>query len=916
MSEARSLQKLRRLLASGADPRAVAHFVIEHDIEHGNESWRTSLCEELKETTAVKEARDKEWEKETAVRAASEPAAMTNVPAVFNSPLRGNVVAMLAATTLTDAAIAASRLCSARSGYALSSHQSGKDGDGTRGASELRFLSIFGKEAAAVELLCNAHPDAREIRSNGSSCPTPLAEAAMGGHLQFAEVLLEHGADVNLQEFDEHGKPTEGTALHYAARHGHPRLVSCLLQHGASTMARNQDGLTALEWCKPYVVGWDTERERGAAVVHLLSLSTPPLRSWWVGTIPTSAALAIQFRCGERTVDLSIDCSGVHSGSKPSGGEPTHLAGFHRLSGDLLRLVAGWLAAEDANELARTCLGLYAVVMQHERSARLECSACLAQLRRRPVVPLRVEEVVRTLRDAQSVPLCRVAMDRSGVGAIVARGKSGTIDKWGAFDSLLRVLSPLRDHRSSSRMGGSDRCAGDAAMCAVLSLMASMIDSGVKMRHAQWMCGHTVESSEHENGVHWLSRLVAYTPVASEACQLVEKLCDYDRTSDTIDTCGYFTEEIMEAHCVEAIVEALQFPAACAAAAYALAAVVGDELSMSTDSSEGLTVTRAIELGAVPLLLTQAIAAELVAATAALHALGTLCSASPVAATIAHRAGFIRTLVELMRTHEPSKQHGHKAARVALVAEAARTLRHLVGDTNGCDELISDLRCEEMLTAGARDALAALLASPGAAGEAEATMTWLPLPHVLEHSTTHTWLQAGAPQDGDDELNRFDGDDELNRFREMLMHRLATDCIELGLRVPELVHCTTEHWSLAHDVHHGRYHKVRRAVIDAANRAVERRGGVGNLRSIYYKRLEEGEGNIDGAVLGTHGRILCHVRDEFDGHAEALHLPPTHFSFRKGEHDGVVECFAGFDSSKPHPLPLALYRFENLMRRK
>ena len=53
MSEARSLQKLRRLLASGAEPRAIEQFVVEHDMEHGDESWRSSLSEELEKATAV-----------------------------------------------------------------------------------------------------------------------------------------------------------------------------------------------------------------------------------------------------------------------------------------------------------------------------------------------------------------------------------------------------------------------------------------------------------------------------------------------------------------------------------------------------------------------------------------------------------------------------------------------------------------------------------------------------------------------------------------------------------------------------------------------------------------------------------------------------------------------------------------------
>ena len=67
------------------------------------------------------------------------------------------------------------------------------------------------------------------------------------GHERVVELLLRHGAEVNLQ--DSGG----GTALMYAAHQGHERLVEVLLRHGAAVNLQSRNGRTALVAAAPGV---------------------------------------------------------------------------------------------------------------------------------------------------------------------------------------------------------------------------------------------------------------------------------------------------------------------------------------------------------------------------------------------------------------------------------------------------------------------------------------------------------------------------------------------------------------------------------------------------------------------------------------------------------------------------------------
>lgn len=70
----------------------------------------------------------------------------------------------------------------------------------------------------------------------------PLSYAAYNGHLAVAEYLLKHGADVD-------GKTENGsTALFFAARFGHAPVVNLLLKHNANPNVRNDNGDTPVDW--------------------------------------------------------------------------------------------------------------------------------------------------------------------------------------------------------------------------------------------------------------------------------------------------------------------------------------------------------------------------------------------------------------------------------------------------------------------------------------------------------------------------------------------------------------------------------------------------------------------------------------------------------------------------------------------
>jgi len=121
--------------------------------------------------------------------------------------------------------------------------------DGVPGASALHYAcgcntgpgfsgcsALAGRQMAEALLTHGAEPNIR--RNSGIA---PLHDAAGNGRADIAELLLEHGAKVNVLDENVYGAP-----LHWACKEGQVEVVKVLLANGAQTDVRNKEGKTAM----------------------------------------------------------------------------------------------------------------------------------------------------------------------------------------------------------------------------------------------------------------------------------------------------------------------------------------------------------------------------------------------------------------------------------------------------------------------------------------------------------------------------------------------------------------------------------------------------------------------------------------------------------------------------------------------
>ena len=111
--------------------------------------------------------------------------------------------------------------------------------------------SIVKRKAADVNMLCpNELPQASAIQDHTLRVfvmEPPLVTATRLGYIPMVKLLLQDGADANMQShFCTIASPRRGTALHFAVMDESVELVNLLLENGASVHAKDSDGETAL----------------------------------------------------------------------------------------------------------------------------------------------------------------------------------------------------------------------------------------------------------------------------------------------------------------------------------------------------------------------------------------------------------------------------------------------------------------------------------------------------------------------------------------------------------------------------------------------------------------------------------------------------------------------------------------------
>ncbi|EGD81270.1 hypothetical protein PTSG_11307 [Salpingoeca rosetta] len=97
--------------------------------------------------------------------------------------------------------------------------------------------------AGSVRMVREQMEQGADINSAGSEGLMPLCVAAFWGHLPLVEMMLENGADVNVQN-----PSNKWTPLHAAAIQGHGKVVFALMDHNPDTTLVDANGCTAADY--------------------------------------------------------------------------------------------------------------------------------------------------------------------------------------------------------------------------------------------------------------------------------------------------------------------------------------------------------------------------------------------------------------------------------------------------------------------------------------------------------------------------------------------------------------------------------------------------------------------------------------------------------------------------------------------
>jgi uncharacterized protein len=97
---------------------------------------------------------------------------------------------------------------------------------------------------------------------------TPLHYAATGGHVQVLQILLEEHAFIDAES------PNKSTPLMMAAKYGSTAAVKLLLEAGADPRARNELGMTAVDFAQ------QADRKDAAELIAAAIRSAQPKGRW------------------------------------------------------------------------------------------------------------------------------------------------------------------------------------------------------------------------------------------------------------------------------------------------------------------------------------------------------------------------------------------------------------------------------------------------------------------------------------------------------------------------------------------------------------------------------------------------------------------------------------------------------------